>query len=150
MYKFETTEYKKEVKTLELDLPNILKDKAYLHFHYSGGYNYYVKILPVFKYLPYDFEKEESLISDELYGYDIWIYSVNKKLVKHTLPLNKIKPELKNNKLFGVSTDPDIKINEEIIYYCLTQSRLQDYYYAMASKGDFDNQINKFLNDSYK
>ncbi len=147
MYKFETTEYKKEVKTLELDLPNLLKDKAYLHFHYSGGYNYYVKINPVFKYLPYNFEKEESLMSDELYGYDIWIYNNSEKIVKYQLALYKFKPEIKDNKIIKVSI-PNVKIYEEILYYCLTQSRLEDCFYSVSSEIEFNNQIIQFINNN--
>ena len=145
-YKFETVEYKKEVTTLELDLPNILKQPAYLHFHYSGGYNYYVKIFPVFAG-NYDFDLKEFTYEDIISYFNIWVYTNKQKLIKYTLPINKIKPEFSKGKLIRVTT-PEIKIYEEIPYFCLTQSRLEDCFYTVSSEIEFNNQIIQFINNN--
>lgn len=140
---FVTTKVIKTEEKVEMELP-ILEKVTYLHYKYSGGYNYFVKFAP----------SMYEINNKKIYTLD-FIYMRQEKIVKGQIKINPFdfRPSLSYNeakKEFdyigekqNLSQD-DLSI---IATYWLLLKRCDDCFFRLITEEQFNDAKERFFNN---
>ena len=140
---FITKEIKRIETKTEIELP-ILEKVTYLHYQYSGGYNYVVKFIPS----SYSVGDKTFYILDFVYGDSDFITKGRIQIS----PFNSF-PDLTYNKekqeFDYVGQKHRILSNdylEIIANYWLSQIKVSDCFFNVITEQEFKEEIEKFIN----
>jgi len=131
-----------QVTTLEVDL-SILERITFLHFRYSGGYDYLVKFSPS----SYDVNGKNIYVLN-------FIYINSDKIIKHKLTLSHLdriphvyydceRKEFKHL-VFNHSPLPNCYL-EIVANYWLLQKRVDDCFFNVITEEQFNEKKEKFF-----
>ena len=142
--------FKKETRVttvtdVEVDLVNIVVKPTYLHYKFSGGYDYWVRIVPIFVV---DYSTPEQRVTNDIKGWNVYIVK-DEKITRTGIDLNRITITTDNDNVIR-----DVKYNPigitnnvptEVIFYLLTGKRYDDCFFSHTTKEIFDIKVFYFL-----
>jgi hypothetical protein len=140
---FVTTKVVKTEEKVEIELP-ILEKVIYLHYKYSGGYNYFVKFVP----------SMYAINDKKIYTLD-FIYMREEKIIKGQIKINPFdfRPELnydsKNNEFAYIGDKKYLQKDDLSIIatYWLLQKRCGDCFYKVITEEQFNDAKERFFNN---
>lgn len=142
--------FKKETRVttvteVVMDLENIVNEPTYLHYKFSGGYDYWVRIVPIFVV---DYSTPEQRVTDDIKGWNVYIVK-DEKITRTGIDLNRITITTDNNNIIkDVKYNPTVQSNNvpiEVIFYLLTGKRYDDCFFSHTTKEIFDTKVFYFL-----
>ena len=139
---FITKEIKRIETKTEIELP-ILEKVTYLHYKYSGGYNYVVKFIPS----SYSTGDKTVYILDFVYGDSDFITKGRIQINPFSFPNLTYNNEKQEFDYVGqkhriLSND----YLEIIANYWLSQIKVSDCFFNVITEQEFKEEIEKFIN----
>jgi hypothetical protein len=143
LVEFVSKQYVLKEEKVEIELP-ILENIAYLHYRYSGGYNYFIKFIPSM----YENNGNKFYVLD-------FIYMSDEKIIKGQLKISPFdfKPILnyipKRNEFDYVGDKKDLPQSylAVIANYWLLQKRIDDCFFTVITEERFNISKETFFNN---
>jgi len=143
LVEFVTTKVIKTEEKVEIELP-ILEKIVYLHYKYSGGYNYFVKFVP----------SMYEINDKKIYTLD-YIYMREEKIIKGQIKVSPFdfRPSLnynsENNEFDYIGEKQDLPQDylSIVATYWLLQKRCSDCFFRVITEDQFNDAKERFFNN---